>query len=56
MAQGIWQALLTTATGLLIAIPVIVAYNYFIRRVQHVVWEMETATNDVLGLFTGEGA
>lgn len=56
VAQGIWQALLTTATGLLIAIPVIVAYNYFIRRVQYAVWEMETATHDVLGLLTGEGA
>lgn len=33
LAGGIWEALLTTAAGLTVAIPVLVAYHYFEGRV-----------------------
>jgi len=32
LADGIWQALLTTASGLALAIPVVLAHQWFIRR------------------------
>jgi biopolymer transport protein ExbB len=45
LSGGIAQALITTISGLLIAIPTFIAYNYFINRVHHFVFEIErTAT------------
>ena len=32
LADGIWQALLTTATGLSLAVPVVLAHQWFLRR------------------------
>ena len=48
LSQGIWQALLTTTTGLVIAIPAIMGYNYFTRRVQQLVWDLQVAATDLL--------
>ncbi|HSK09102.1 MAG TPA: MotA/TolQ/ExbB proton channel family protein [Vicinamibacterales bacterium] len=48
VASGISQALITTAAGLAIAIPVQMAYNYFVVRVNGTVREMEAAANLVL--------
>ena len=39
LAGGIWEALLTTAAGLIVAIPVIAAYHYLSTRVQDFVLE-----------------
>ena len=36
LSGGIWQALLTTAVGLAIAIPVLAVYNWLDRRVEWV--------------------
>lgn len=36
LAEGIWQALLTTAAGLLIAIPVLLARHWFVGRKRRV--------------------
>ena len=50
---GVAEALTCTATGLLVAIPAVVAYNYFIRRVDNFVTEMEycaSAVIDMLGV------
>lgn len=45
IAGGMWQALLTTIFGLLVAIPILLAYNYCVGRVGSFVLEMErTAT------------
>ncbi len=51
VASGIKIALITTATGLIIAIPVNVAYNFFVTRVDRLIVDMEEGTNQVLGLF-----
>jgi biopolymer transport protein ExbB len=48
VAKGISEALITTAAGLIIAIPVQMAYNYLITRVNDLVRSMESAANFVL--------
>lgn len=44
VAGGIQEALITTATGLAIAIPIQVAHNYFISRIGKFVIDMEEAS------------
>lgn len=41
MATGIWQALLTTAAGLLVAIPVFLAYRYVLAMIERHTVDME---------------
>jgi biopolymer transport protein ExbB len=48
VAAGISEALITTAAGLIIAIPIQMAYNYFVARVNGTVRDMEAAANVVL--------
>lgn len=48
LAGGVWEALLTTAGGLVVAIPSYVAYNYLVSRVQNLVVDMEKAANEIL--------
>jgi len=52
VASGISEALITTAAGLIIAIPIQMAYNYFVVRVNGTVREMEAAANLVLEAIT----
>jgi biopolymer transport protein ExbB len=51
VALGIKEALITTATGLIIAIPVQLVYNYFMSRINKFVRDIETATNMLLETF-----
>jgi biopolymer transport protein ExbB len=41
LAAGIWEALITTAFGLVVAIPAYVAYNYLASRLNQLVTDME---------------
>ncbi len=50
VASGIKIALITTAAGLTIAIPVNVAYNYFVTRIDALIADMEQGTQAVLEL------
>ncbi|HSJ24417.1 MAG TPA: MotA/TolQ/ExbB proton channel family protein [Longimicrobiales bacterium] len=50
VAGGIKIALITTATGLIVAIPVNVAYNFFVSRIDTLIREMEEGTAHVLNL------
>jgi biopolymer transport protein ExbB len=50
VAGGIKVALLTTATGLAIAIPVNIAYNFFVTRIDSLILDMEQGTQQVLNL------
>lgn len=48
VAKGISEALITTAAGLMIAIPIQMAYNYFVTNVNALVRNMESGANVVL--------
>ncbi len=50
LAGGIWEALLTTVFGLVVAIPTYVAYNYLVSRVDGFVLEMERSATDLLNI------
>jgi biopolymer transport protein ExbB len=41
LAGGISEALITTATGLAIAVPALVAYNYFVHKVERLILDIE---------------
>jgi len=51
VAGGISQALITTATGLMIALPVQAAYNYFSNRVSQFALDMEISSSVLLETF-----
>jgi len=54
LAGGISQALLTTATGLTVAIPALIAYNWFDSIVTRRVTEIQQVSNEIIGsLLTG---
>lgn len=40
---GISEALIATATGLFVAIPCVIAYNYFVRKIKMILLEMEAS-------------
>lgn len=48
LSGGISQALITTVVGLTIAIPALVAYNYFTHKVEDLVLEIEKHTSALL--------
>ncbi len=48
LAQGVSEALVTTATGLLVGIPAMVAYAYFRGRVQARISDLEAATTQLM--------
>ena len=50
VAGGIKVALITTASGLIIAIPVNIAYNFFVTRIDRLIREMEQGSANVLNL------
>ena len=50
VAGGIKVALLTTATGLAIAIPVNIGYNYFVTRIDSLIMDMDQGTQQILNL------
>jgi len=51
LSGAIWQALLTTAAGLCVAIPCHIAYNYLVTRIQTVVLEIEKASSEIIYFF-----
>jgi biopolymer transport protein TolQ len=50
VAPGIAEALVATAIGLMAAIPAVMAYNYFSRRIRVLSSEMETFSSDFLNI------
>lgn len=52
LAGGIWEALLTTVAGLIVAIPAFVAYNYLVSRVNTFILDMEKAATEFVNFLT----
>jgi len=50
VANGIAEALITTALGLFVAIPAVVAYNVFARKVERITDDMELCAEEVVDL------
>jgi len=50
VAGGIKVALLTTAAGLLIAVPVNIAYNFFVTRIDKLIVDMERGAQKILNI------
>ena len=48
LAGGIWEALITTAAGLSVAIPTLVAYHYFEGRVDNISSQMKDVASELL--------
>jgi len=51
VAAGISEALITTAAGLIVAIPAQLAFNYFTTKVTRYVRDIETASNMLMETF-----
>ena len=54
VAPGIAEALIATAVGLAAAIPAVIAYNYFTKRVDHFIDDMELCASELIDLIGGE--
>ncbi|MBI3754272.1 MAG: protein TolQ [Deltaproteobacteria bacterium] len=54
VAPGISEALITTAMGLIAAIPAVVAYNHFVTRINRMAVEMENFAADFLNIVERE--
>ena len=50
VVSGISEALICTAAGLCVAVPAVIAYNYFIKRVDGFVTDMELCASETLDL------
>ncbi len=55
LAGGIWEALVTTASGLTVGIPVLIFYNYFQGKVDRFVYEMEDSSSKLLETLSKRG-
>jgi len=54
LARGIAEALLTTAAGLIVAIPAIIFYNYLVNRVNHTILRLENRANELVLMLGGQ--
>jgi biopolymer transport protein ExbB len=50
--NGISEALVCTAAGLSVAVPAVIAYNYFIKKIDTFVTDMELCVSEVMDLIT----
>ncbi len=52
LAGGLWQALITTAFGLAVAIPLYAGYNFLLQRLETILLDMESASVDILNFLS----
>ena len=55
VASGIAEALIATAAGLFTAVPAVIGYNFFVRRVTRFDTEMATSASDLLDVLYTKG-
>jgi biopolymer transport protein TolQ len=54
VAPGVSEALVATAAGLFTAIPAVIAYNYFLSRIRHTAFRMDSVTVELLALLSSK--
>jgi biopolymer transport protein ExbB len=54
LASGVSEALITTASGLIIGIPALIFYSFFRGRVQLYIAEMEAAATHILAMLSAQ--
>ena len=52
--NGISEALVCTAAGLCVAVPAVIAYNYFIKKVDGFVTDMELSASEIMDIITAK--
>ncbi|NGX53678.1 MAG: Biopolymer transport protein ExbB [Chlamydiae bacterium] len=52
VGEAMEYALVTTAAGLVVAIPTVVGYNYLVGRVKGIVLEIQTTSSEIVDLLT----
>jgi len=50
--NGISEALVCTAAGLAVAVPAVIAYNYFVKKVDNFITDMELCASETMDLIT----
>lgn len=50
--SGISEALVCTAAGLCVAVPAVIAYNYFVKKVDAFITDMELAASEIMDLLS----
>ena len=55
VAPGVAEALTTTVAGLFVAIPAVIAYNYFVGKLNLVSGELEGFSSEFIGTLAREG-
>jgi biopolymer transport protein ExbB len=54
LAQGIAEALITTAAGIIVSIPAVIFYNYLVNKVNHSIIRLENRVTEMMLLFKGK--
>jgi biopolymer transport protein ExbB len=54
IGEAMEYALVTTAAGLVVAIPSIIAYNYIVSRIEGFILEIQTTSSEIVELLTEE--
>lgn len=55
VAPGVAEALITTVVGLFVAIPAVIAYNYFVSQLSFFTGELEGFSSEFIGTLAREG-
>src|SRR6056297_2628771 len=54
LANGIAEALLTTAAGIIVSVPAVAFYNFLVNKVNHIIIRLENRVNDLVFLLGKE--
>lgn len=54
LANGIAEALLTTAAGIIVSVPAVAFYNFLVNKVNHIIIRLENRVNDLVILLGRE--
>ena len=52
LANGIWEALITTIAGLFIGIPALIAYHLYDNRLRALAFELKTSSEELVAVLT----